>query len=260
MKKTLIVFVAMFVWFNDLYAQTPLATIQFEERLYNFGTILEKNGKVSHTFVFKNNGKTPVVINDIYSGCGCIGKTHSEKPVPPGAKGSVTVTFDPGYKSGFFSKEIVVCSNSSQNYNRIWVEGNITPAEHPIEEDYLYNFGNGLYLRLKVMAFGYAKSGETKQMELHYANATDKEMILNFAIKDNKAGLKFNNPGKIGAKAKGIMTFSYTMPTGSKEDVVFTVYPYVNNKRSTQTLEVKILSESKRSMEQNSKAKSLFHK
>jgi len=260
MKNTGIVVLVVFILTGVLNAQTPSATIQFEERVYNFGTILEKNGKVSHTFVFKNIGKTPVVINDIYSGCGCIGKTHSQKPVPPGAKGSVTVTFDPGYKTGFFSKEIVVHSNNSQNYNRIWVEGNITPAEHPIEEDYPYNFGNGLYLRLKVMALGYAKPGETKQMELHYANATGKEMILNFAVKDNKAGLKFSNPGKIGVKAKGVMTFSYTMPAGSKEDAVFTVYPYVNNKKSTQTLEIKILNESKRSTEQNSKVKTSFHK
>jgi hypothetical protein len=242
MKKTLVVFVAMFVCLNGLYAQTPSATVQFEERVHNFGTIMEKNGKVSHTFVFKNNGKTPVVINEVYSTCGCIGKTHSQGPVKPGTKGKVTITFDPSYKAGFFSKEIVVYSNNNHDYSRIWVEGNITPTEHPIEDDYPYNFGSGLYLRLKVMAFGYVKPGETKQMELHYANATNREMILNFVGKDNMQGLKFVNPGKIDPKAKGVINFSYTRPVGSKNDVVFFVYPYVNNKKLSDNLEIKILN------------------
>jgi len=253
MRKTIVVLSALLILISGLNSQVPSTVIKFEERVYNFGTILEKNGKVSHTFVFQNNGKEPVVINDIYSTCGCIGKAHSKEPVKPGTKGKITVTFDPYYKSGFFSKEIVVYSNNTQNYNRIWVEGNITPTEHPIEDDYPYNFGSGLYLRLKVMAFGYAKPGETKQMELHYANATNKEMTLNFVVKDNKQGLKFSSPGKIGPKAKGVVNFSYTMQVAGHNDVVFIVYPYVNNKKLADNLEVKILSQVSPGQKENSK-------
>lgn len=253
MRKTIVVFAMMFVLINALHSQTPSATIQFEERVYNFGTILEKKGKVTHTFVFQNNGKRPVVITDVYSGCGCIGKVHSKDPVRPGEKGEITVTFDPYYKSGFFSKEIVVYNNNNQNYNRIWVEGTVTPGEHPIEDEYPYNFGSGLYLRLKVMAFGYVKPGEIKQMELHYANATNQVMRLNFVVKDNKQELKFINPGKIGPKAKGVIVFSYTMPLAGNSDVEFIVYPYVNNKKLTENLEVKILNGAK--FNQNAKLK-----
>jgi hypothetical protein len=251
MRQTIIALLVVFSCNGLLYSQTLSEAISFEERVFNFGTILEKNGKVSHTFVFKNNGKTPVVINDIYSGCGCIGKAHSKEPVLPGAKGKMVVTFDPAYKSGFFSKEIVIYSNNSKSFNRVWVEGTITPAEHPIEEDYPYNFGSGLYLRLKVMALGYIKPGETTQMELHYANATTKEMTLNFIVKENKAGLKFNNPGKIGPKARGVMRFSYTMPAASKQDAIYLLYPYVNSKKLTETLEVKILNEVNRNTKRN---------
>lgn len=228
---------------NPLRSQTLSNDIVFEERVYNFGTIQEKNGKVTHTFVFKNNGKNPVVISNINSGCGCIGQSVSKDAVKPGAKGKVTITFDPAYKSGFFSKEIVVFSNNDQQYNRIWVEGTITPAEHPVEDDYPYNFGSGLYLRLKVMAFGYLQPGETREMELHYANNTDKPMTLGFVVGGGKVGLKFNNPGTIAAKARGVVTFSYTMPATATNDETFTVSPYVNNKKLAETLEVKILKE-----------------
>lgn len=253
MKRYVIVILAIFIFIIPLHSQTLSSAITFEERVHNFGTILEKNGKVSHTFVFQNNGKTPVAINDIYSGCGCIGKALSKAPVKPGDKGEITITFNPDYKSGFFSKEVVVYSNNGQNYNRIWVEGVIEPTEHPIEDDYPYNFGNGLYLRLKVMAFGYLKPGETRQMELHYANATNKEATLQFVIDGNKEELKFTNPGKIGPKAKGVMRFSYTMPRLSSDDVVLRLYPYVNNKKLKETLEIKILNKNKLNMKKMEK-------
>lgn len=245
LRRYITVFVVKIFFLQPVQAQTPSSTISFEERVYDFGTISEKKGKVSHKFIFHNKGTTPVVISDIYSGCGCIGKAVSKAPVKPGGKGEVVITFNPEYKSGFFSKEVVVYSNNGENYNRIWVEGKITPAEHPIEDDYPYNFGEGLNLRLKVMAFGYLKPGETKQMELHYANSTNQEMTLNFVIRDNKQGLKFSNPGKIPANAKGVISFSYTMPLPSVDDVYFTLYPYVNKKKTKETLEVKILNERK---------------
>lgn len=226
-----------------MYGQALSESIAFEQRVHSFGTIKEANGKVSYTFVFKNNGKSPVTISSINSGCGCIGNAVSKKPVPAGGKGQVTVTFNPEYKSGFFSKEIVVMSNNDQEFNRIWVEGTIIPSEKPIEHDYPYNYGSGLYLRLEVMAFGYVKAGTAKQMELHYANATDKEMTLGFVVADNKGNLVFKNPGKIGAKARGVTTFSFTMPYLGNEDVTYKVYPYVNNKKLDKPVAVKILNE-----------------
>jgi hypothetical protein len=228
----------------QLLAQDPSTAIQFAERVYNFGTIKEQNGKVSHTFVFENKGKTPVVIDDIHSSCGCIGKVVSNDPVKPGAKGKVTITFDPGYKSGFFSKEIVVLSNKLQQYNRIWVEGVIVPMDHPVEESYPYNFGNGLYLRLKVMAFGYLKPGETKQMELHYANSTGQEMNLSFIANGHKEGLRFTNPGKIPPKARGVIKISYTLPAVAGEEKLLRLHPYVNNKKLRETLDIRVLNAS----------------
>lgn len=245
MERFIIVVLSLFICTHPLHSQTLSETIAFEERVYNFGTILEKNGKVSHTFVFKNNGKTPVAINEIYSGCGCIGKVLTKDAVKPGEKGKVVITFNPDYKSGFFSKEIIVYSNNSQNYNRIWVEGKITPMEHPVKDDYPYDFSNGLYLRFKVLAFGYLKQGETKQLELPYANDTDKEMTLSFVVEGNKEGLVFTNPGKIAAKAKGVITVSYTMPLLGNDDMVFVLRPYVNNKRLNENVEVKILNGNK---------------
>ncbi|TMI74123.1 MAG: DUF1573 domain-containing protein [Bacteroidetes bacterium] len=245
MKKYVVIILMLFSCMGSIYSQNPSSAIAFDERVHDFGTILEKNGKVTHTFTFRNNAKTAVIINDIYSACGCVGNIISKDPVKPGAKGKVTITFNPDYKSGFFSKEIVVYSNNGQEYNRIWVQGVVTAAEHPVEEDYPYNFGKGLYLRLKVMAFGYVKPGETKQMQLHYANATNREMEMKFVIDGNKSGLVFTSPGKIGPKQRGVINFSYTMPATATDDVMIRVYPYVNGTRLDETLDVRVLNENK---------------
>lgn len=243
MKSYIIIILILLYLIIPLRSQTLSSNITFTERSYDFGSILEKNGKVSHVFTFHNNGSKPVVIDEIESGCGCIGRVLSKTPVKPGGQGKVTIIFNPSYKSGKFDKEIMVFSNKGQNYTRIWVTGKVIPFEHPVEEDYPYNFSNGLHLRLKVMAFGYIKAGETKQMELNYANGTNQKMTLNFRIEGNAVGLKFINPGKISPKAKGVMTFTYTMPRFVGKEVVYTVHPYVNNKRLTENLTIKILNQ-----------------
>jgi len=247
MMKRIVLTLSLIVGFvHAMNAQTLSAQIIFTERVHNFGTIEESKGKVSHTFVFKNTGKTDVTIADVHSACGCIGTVVTKGVVKPGAKGEVKIVFDPVYKSGFFSKEILVFSNNGNEYNHIWVEGNIKAAEHPVTDEYPYSFGKGVYLRLKVMAFGYLEPGETKQLELHYANNTNEEMVLNFVAQGNQPGLQFINPGKIGPKAKGVMIVSYTMPAPGNEDIVIRLNAYVNNKKLTEILEVKILSNKKR--------------
>ncbi len=232
----------MLAWNSSSIAQTLSTAVAFDERVFNFGTIKEKDGKVFHTFIFHNTGKGPVTISNIYSGCGCIGQALSKTTIRPGEKGKVMITFNPEYKSGFFSKEILVYSNDNKDYNHIWVEGNIVPMEHAVADDYPYDFGSGLHLRLEVMAFGYMKPAESREMVLHYANATNKEMELNFVPVKNMAGLTFTNPGKIGPKAKGVVSFSFTTPAAWNRDMLVQLYPYVNKRRLNRPLVVKILN------------------
>lgn len=238
-------FLLMCIFVQGAWAQVPSTTVQFAERVFNFGTIQEKKGKVSHTFVFENKGKVPVTIDEVSSFCGCIGKVMSDAPVKPGGKGKVVITFDPGYKSGFFSKEIVILTRNRQEYNRIWVEGVIEPAEHSVKDDYPYDFGSGLYMRLKVLAFGYLKPGDTKVVELHYANDTDREMTLNFLPLTKENGLIFVNPGKIAARGKGVVRFTYKMPGTVSQNVTLRVSPQVNGKSTKESLELLILYDKK---------------
>ena len=230
---------------NSLIAQVLSRDLVFEERVFNFGTIREKDGKISHTFYFSNTGKKPVTVSDVNTGCSCVGNVLRKGPVKPGEKAALTITFDPGYKSGFFSKEIIVFSENGTQYNHVWVEGNITAGEHPVEEEYPYNFGSNLYLRYKVLAFGYLRAGNAKKLELPFANTGNTAMDLKFIPRDNKDGLYFTNPGKIAPNGKGTVSFNYMMPFGKQKDVIIYLDVYVNDKKLPDPLQIKVLNENK---------------
>ncbi|KAA6352302.1 hypothetical protein EZS27_000252 [termite gut metagenome] len=243
MKKSIIFFVILITFGNYLYSQEALSTLSFEERIFDFGDILEKNGKISHTFIFKNIGRTPVVVSEVVSGCGCTSHKYSPEPVAADKKGTVTVTYDPLYRPGFFSKEILIYSNGHKHINRIWITGKVIPFLHPVEEDYPYNFGSGLYLNLKVLAFGKVAKGKTKEIELRYANDRDKPMTLRFEVVGDKENLIYTNPKQLAAKERGKMIFTYSMKKSIRGEMVVNVYPIVNGKRLAQPLIVRVFEE-----------------
>ena len=243
MRKTkILLFVLMAVaGLYRLSAQSAAETLSFREKTYDFGKILEKDGKVSHTFIFENTGTVPVLIDEIASGCGCTTHDYPKEPVLPGQTGKVTIIYNPLYRSGFFSKEVVVYSNNHKNINRLWVKGIVTPFNHPVEEDYPYHFGSRLYFNLKVLSFGRIESGKSKQVKLRYANDSDQSMILSFIVDGKNKNLFFTNPGKLSPGERGAMEFTCS---GSKlpldHEIIINIYPVINGEKLQKSLQAKI--------------------
>ncbi len=222
------------------FAQVPSTQLAQHNRVHDFGQILEKNGVVSHTFTFTNTGKQPVIINGTHSGCGCTSTDFTKLPIKPGAKGHVTVTYNPAHRPGVFSKELVIFFNDKKNYTRIWVKGTVIPALRPVEEDHPYNFGRGLHTSRKVLPFGTISKGTSREITLFYANNTVKEMLLTFKVDENHPDLTFTNPGKLSANERGKMVFKYTASSNNRKSMVFNVYPYVDGKKLSVPIVVKV--------------------
>ncbi len=91
-----------------------LPTIDFEEMEYNFGTVIAGE-KVSHAFVFKNNGKGNLIISNVKTSCGCTASKWTKEPVKPGETGIVEVVFDSANRSGKQTKTAIVYSNAQPN-------------------------------------------------------------------------------------------------------------------------------------------------
>ncbi|MBQ6032737.1 MAG: DUF1573 domain-containing protein [Prevotella sp.] len=175
-----------------------LQSFQYDKRIHDFGTIQEKDGKVSHTFLFTNKGSETVTINDVNAWCGCTTAQFTKEPVRPGKTAKVTITFDPDHRPGKFSKEAVLMLNGGKYYTRIWVKGNVIGMKHPVTEDHPYAYGSGLYMSHRVLPFPPMKVGEEKDMRLLIANDNKETITVEFIRRPNNRVLQF--PQKIVLK------------------------------------------------------------
>lgn len=100
------------------------ADIEFDKTLHNFGTFTEENSVVKCVFTFTNTGDKPLVINQAIASCGCTVPKYTKKPVQPGEKGTIEVTYNGrGKNPGHFKKTISVNTNGKSQVVRLYIEG-----------------------------------------------------------------------------------------------------------------------------------------
>lgn len=110
------------------FAQQPAIT--FEETTYDFGTIAEDGGNVTHEFVFTNTGDAPLMIVSANASCGCTRPSYPKKPVAAGKSDKIKVTYVPAGRPGEFVKSITVKSNASKNKTvKLKIKGVVTPKD-----------------------------------------------------------------------------------------------------------------------------------
>jgi len=88
---------------------------------HDFGD-LKQNKPVTHEFRFKNNGETPLTIDNVRSTCGCTAADWAEEVVPPGEEGVIKIEFD-AKKSGYFYKKITVFFSGQKKGTKLYIEG-----------------------------------------------------------------------------------------------------------------------------------------
>jgi hypothetical protein len=89
------------------------AVISWEKRNHDFGNIVQGD-KVEHTFYFTNTGNEPLIITNAQGSCGCttFPKGWPRDPIPPGASGEITVSFNSAGKMGMQKKPVTLITNA----------------------------------------------------------------------------------------------------------------------------------------------------
>src|SRR5688572_31847854 len=88
------------------------AYITWEKKSHDFGNIVQGD-KVEHTFYFTNTGNEPLIITNVQVSCGCTTpKGWPRDPIPPGANGEITVSFNSAGKSGIQNKPVTLVTNA----------------------------------------------------------------------------------------------------------------------------------------------------
>jgi hypothetical protein len=94
---------------------------KFEKETIDYGAI-NKSANGERVFVFTNIGDAPIIIKNIQSSCGCTVPKKPEKPVMPGEKGEIKVSYDTK-RVGGFSKSITIFSNAKNPRKIIKIKG-----------------------------------------------------------------------------------------------------------------------------------------
>jgi len=106
---------------NDSTSNTKIA---FKEKTHNFGD-LQAGEIVTHTFYFKNTGKTNLVIRNVETSCGCTVPKYDKTPIPPGKEGKIEVEFNSSGRIGKQFKIIHIFANVPEKVLNLKITANI---------------------------------------------------------------------------------------------------------------------------------------
>lgn len=93
------------------------AKIQFKSKSVNIGVVTKDAPRSTAVFEFQNTGGAPLTITNVRLSCSCLTAKYPDKPVKPGAKGEIRVTYDASDKT-----------EAEEIYKSIYVDCNGTPA------------------------------------------------------------------------------------------------------------------------------------
>lgn len=139
-KKFVFVLIGFVLLTGTALAQNG-AAIGSDELNFDFGTIAEDGGTVSHVFVITNSGTAPLVITHVTVSCGCTTPEWGKAPIAAGKTGEVKITYDPKGRPGPFAKTAAIYSNGKQGPYRVAIKGNVTPKK--IKPVFLYPYSVG---------------------------------------------------------------------------------------------------------------------
>ena len=93
-----------------IFSQEVGPKIEFESLEINYGKLLKGDNGV-RIFKFTNIGSEPLIINKVYSSCGCTIPKKPSSPIGPGQDDEIQVKYDTN-RVGPIRKTITVLSNA----------------------------------------------------------------------------------------------------------------------------------------------------
>ncbi|WP_423129165.1 DUF1573 domain-containing protein [Gaoshiqia sp. Z1-71] len=204
MKVRFIFFVLLaFFISGNVSGQSAQAKIVFEKMEHDFGTFQEDAGPQAYNFSFVNNGATPLILNNVQASCGCTTPEWTKKPVAPGEKGLIKVSYNPQNRPGPFNKTITVSANGDVPRTILRIKGNVEARQKTLAEVYPREIGP---VRAKSNHIAFVKINENQVLTdtLEIVNDSQAPVTLDFKsppehlkVKVIPAVLKPNEKGHI---------------------------------------------------------------
>ncbi|HRW62058.1 MAG TPA: DUF1573 domain-containing protein [Bacteroidales bacterium] len=109
---------------TQVQAQKGYPRIAFDTTFHDFGNLIQGE-KAAFTFKFKNTGQGELVINDVFSSCGCTVPNFSKDPVKNGDEGKIEIIFDSEGRNGSQYKSITVKTNATVPEKTLIIKANV---------------------------------------------------------------------------------------------------------------------------------------
>ncbi len=194
--------------------------LQFEQESWDFGTIEEDGGVVTHLFELKNKSSKSVVIYNIGTSCGCTTPEYSRKPISAGERSEVLVNFDPKGRPGKFAKQLYIFSSDSDEPYVLTIEGVVNPIKLSMEESYPYSLsgdisliGDSPRISHQYLLFRAIPRGRLVEQSIGIINPTQRDVTIEFrerrrtTMEDVKLGTYYNT--KLAAGGSGVVELGY---------------------------------------------------
>lgn len=101
--------------------------IKFDTEVIDYG-LIDYDANTLREFKFKNTGKSPLILTNVQTQCGCTAVDGWPKePIAPGKTASFKVKYD-SKRVGRFDKTITVTSNAKTSSVVLKIKGEVKPA------------------------------------------------------------------------------------------------------------------------------------
>lgn len=122
MKTIIPILLFILTGFSTAIAQNA-AKFEFKSEVIDYGDI-EKGSDGVKVFQFKNIGSEPLIIENVYSSCGCTVPTWTKAAIAPGKSGEIQVKYDTN-RVGPIRRTITIYSNADEPTKAVKIKGRV---------------------------------------------------------------------------------------------------------------------------------------
>lgn len=222
--------------------QTPQLKLdngaEFDKTVHNFGDILLDSGPVSCTFTMTNSGKSPIVIYNVSTTCGCTDVKWTREPIRPGSKGEITVTYSNDEGAYPFDKSLTVYLSDYKKPIILKLRGASIEKPRPLTELYPVQYGP-LGLKESELNCGNLEQGESKSSAVMVANISGAPINVTFNNIDPQLTLNVT-PNPIPANGTAELTYTVKSDREIWGKTIYKATPVINGKANAGNKVIKI--------------------
>lgn len=185
--------------------------IVFDDPRWDFGTIREADGPVSHRFTARNRGDRPEVIVAATATCACTVAEFSRQPILPGEESPLVVTFDPRGRAGSVARRLTVFTSDGKAAAELLVSGEVIGREKSPEELYPVDCGDGVRLEDNFHAFALIPNRSTTTATIGCINLSSREVALQLRPLQGSGRLQLDYPRRLAPAARGEIRIGYDL-------------------------------------------------